>query len=34
MAKILRRDLISASEGPVTLLDACYHADHANRVIL
>ena len=34
MAKILRRDLISASEGPVTLLDACYHADHTNRVIL
>ena len=34
MATILRRNLISATEGPVTLLDACYHSHHSGRVIL
>ena len=34
MATILRRNLISVTEGPVTLLDACYHSRHADRVIL
>ena len=34
MATILRRNLISVTEGPVTLLDACYHSRHPNRVIL
>jgi hypothetical protein len=34
MATILRRNLISVTEGPVTLLDACYHSRHPDRVIL
>ena len=34
MATIIRRNLISVTEGPVTLLDACYHSHHLNRVIL
>ena len=34
MATILRRNLISVTEGPVTLLDACYHSHHPDRVIL
>ena len=34
MAKILRRNLISVTEGPVTLLDACYHSRYSDRVIL
>jgi hypothetical protein len=34
MATILRRNLISVTEGPVTLLDASYHSQHPDRVIL
>ena len=34
MATILRRNLISVTEGPVTLLDACYHSHYSDRVIL
>ena len=34
MATILRRNLISVTEGPVTLLDACYHSRYSDRVIL
>ena len=34
MATILRRNLIYMTEGPVTLLDASYHSQHPDRVIL
>ena len=34
MATILRRNLISVTEGPVTLLDASYHSQNTDRVIL
>ena len=34
MATILRRNLISVTEGPVTLLDASYHSQHPDHVIL
>ena len=34
MATILRRNLISVTEGPVTLLDASYHSHHPDRVVL
>ena len=33
MATILRRNLISVTEGPVTLLDASYHSQHPDRVV-
>ena len=34
MATISRRNLISVTEGPVTLLEACYHSRHPDRDIL
>ena len=34
MATILRRNLISVTERPVTLVDASYHSQHPDRVIL